>query len=86
MTSSWDAVGFGKEVARLRKGRGLSIRAVAECMGVKSVAVAWKLENGMRNSVPGPLVVQRLADELGVTVGYLLRHAGYRVSDQEGGG
>src|SRR3990172_13257013 len=78
----WDAVGFGAEVRRLRKARGLTVRAVMAALwgeGSKSISAAWKLEQGFRGTVPSPWMMRSLAGVLGVTEAHLLRVAGYGV-------
>jgi transcriptional regulator with XRE-family HTH domain len=77
----WDGVGFGVEVRRLRRARGLSARAIQVAMGwsEKSVSAAWRLEIGLRAEPPLPRAMRGLAAELGTTEAHLLKAGGYVV-------
>lgn len=75
----WDRFGFGAEVKRLRKERGLSCEAVSRALGSKSVTVGWRLEHGQREPFLDAEQLNRLAVELGVEPVQLLRVAGYGV-------
>ena len=77
---TWSALEFGLEVRRLRRSRGRSIRAIAGAIGSeKSISVAWRLEQGLRGTVPTPRQIRGLSGELGVGEEHLLRAAGYGV-------
>jgi transcriptional regulator with XRE-family HTH domain len=53
---------LGERIKTLRKERGLSMRALAEAAGLKSVAFVADLEKGFRN--PSPDVLSALARAL----------------------
>lgn len=75
----WDGVGFGVEVKRLRRARGLTTRAIQMAMGwsEKSVSAAWRLELGLRCEPPLPRALNGLAKELHTTEAHLLKAGGY---------
>lgn len=75
----WNRRGFGKEIRRLREERGATVRDLADALGCEGTGPAWKLESGMRQTVPGPLAMRGLARLLGVSTSYLLGVAGYEL-------
>ena len=63
-------VSIGERIKQARIAAGLSLRELAERVGVSAMAIS-KYENGLM--VPGSDVLIRLGNALGVKVGYFLR-------------
>ncbi|MGH7576992.1 MAG: helix-turn-helix domain-containing protein [Longimicrobiales bacterium] len=55
---------FGERVRELRKGQGLTLRALAETVGV-DFSYLSKIENGKAGYLPGAETIRALADALG---------------------
>lgn len=72
---------FGLEVRRLRLQKGYDQGSVAEAMGLDrgSVSAGWRLEWGLRFTVPGPRAMAGLARHLGVSEAHLLKSGGYGI-------
>ena len=61
---------IGTQLSALRRKRGQSLQDVAETVGV-SRAHIWELEKG-RTANPSMSLVVRLADHLGLSVGFVI--------------
>lgn len=66
---------FGKYLKKLRKERGLTIRALEELSGVSNSYLS-QIELGQRGA-PSPDVLKKLAGPLGVTIPKLMVKAGH---------
>ncbi len=69
---------LGRELSSARHAAGLSLRGAAGPAEI-SAAYLQKLEADAVNE-PSPLILQRLAEVLGVPYGRLMRLAGYKVA------
>jgi transcriptional regulator with XRE-family HTH domain len=67
-------VDFGERLRQLRKERGLTLRALAEAVGVDFTYLS-KIENGKAGYLPGAETIRALAEALGADALELLHWA-----------
>jgi len=64
------ALSLGEKLRTLRKGKKLTLDGLAETVGI-SKSYLWELENRAQ-AKPSAEILDKLASELGVPIGYLL--------------
>lgn len=64
------ALSLGEKLRTLRKGKKLTLDGLAEAVGI-SKSYLWELENRTQ-AKPSAEILDKLAGELGVPIGYLL--------------
>lgn len=64
------ALSLGEKLRTLRKGKKLTLDGLAETVGI-SKSYLWELENRTQ-AKPSAEILDKLAGELGVPIGYLL--------------
>ncbi len=62
---------FGEKVRTLRKRRGMTLKQLAEALGLASFSYLSEIETGKK--IPHPSVILKIADEFGVTADQLMR-------------
>lgn len=62
---------FGEKVRTLRQRQGLTLKELAEAVGVASFSYISDIENGKKT--PHPTLIIKIADVFGVTADLLMR-------------
>ena len=73
----FDARRLGRLARGARIGRGLTLRDVADGLGLRTVSAVFHLEVGRRQRLPGPARLEALARIIGLQQRDLLMAAGY---------